>query len=344
LAAIKALSQIGHQSTTPVLVTLSQNPSPEVAQAATASLAAFPEHAGPAVLKMFQSSQTSQRLTALELIGLRRMTASLPALMMAAIDTNSDIRVKALKTIGELGSLAELPGLLALLTQITDAKHLDAMRQALTELCARAKSPGACVTQLTSTFSQSNVAQKVALIRVLSSIQGAAALKVVRDAVDDPNPEIHLGAIRALGTWNNADAAPELLTLVRTSKNTRDRTLCLRGYLRIAERRNLPTNQRLAMCQEIEPLLKQTAEKQQWLGVLGRIDSPKALAQIMPYFNDASVKETVCTVSITLIERVGKKNPRILQNRTVKKALQKIVDVSTQTNYQQRAKRLLGST
>ncbi len=115
-------------------------------------------------------------------------------------------------------------------------------------------------------------------------------------------------------------------------------------YLRIAERGSLPNNQRLAMCREIEPLLKQTAEKQQWLGVLGRIDSPKALAQIMPYFNDPSVKEVACTVSITLIERVAKKNPRIKENRTVKKVLQKILDVSTQTNYQQRAKRFLGST
>jgi len=225
-----------------------------------------------------------------------------------------------------------------------DTRDLEAMRQALTDICSRANDPDACVTQLINALSQGNVAQKVALFRVLSSIEGAAALKVVRIAVDDPDEEIHLGAIRALGTWNSADAAPELLTLVRTSKNARDRTLCLRGYLRIAEQSQLPNNERLAMCQEIEPLLQQTAEKQQWLGALGRIDSVRALGQIGPCFNDPEVKDTACTVSLTLIERLVKKNNQLKQNAAVTRTLEKILEVSANADYQKRAKSLLGSS
>ncbi len=344
LAAMKSLSQIGHASTAPRLVTLCEDPDPAIAQTAKDRLAAFPSHADPAVLDMFASTQTSQRLIALELIGLRRMKDSLPALMKGTYDTEPKVRIQSVKIIGQLGSAGELPPLLALLQRVDniDDRDLDAMRQALTELCARVDDPDACVTQLINALSQSDVKQKVLLFRVLSSIEGPAALKVVRAAVDDPNADIHLGAIRALSTWHNADAAPELLALVKTATNTRDRTLCLRGFLQIAEQRDLPTNHRLAMCKEIEPLLTQTAEKQQWLGVLGRIDSPKALAQIRPCFGDPAVKDTACTVSITLIERLVKKTARLKQNPSVVKTLQDLLDVSQNADFRKRAKRLLG--
>jgi len=344
LAVLKALSRLGHPSTPPILVTVSEDRDPDIAEAAITSLEALPEHADAAVVNMFKSNQASQRLTALELINLRRMTGSLPTLIEAVDDTDPKVRVQALKTIGQLGSSKELPALLAILQQTTQTRDLDAMRQALTDICARAHDADACVALLISAVSKGSATQKVALFRVLSSIEGPAALKVVRSAVDDSDAEIHLGAIRALSTWNNADAAPELLTLVRTSKNARDRTLCLRGYLRIAERGNLPITQRLTMCQEIEPLLQQTAEKQQWLGALGRIDSPRALAQIRPCFKDPAIKDTACTVSITLIERLVKKNSRLKQNAAVTKTLQKILEVSTNKDFQKRAKRLLGSS
>lgn len=343
LAAIKSLAQIAHTSTPPVLVALSQDRDAEVAQAATNCLAAFPEHADPAVLGMFKSDQTSQRLTALELISLRRMTGSLPTLMEAVDDADAKVRVQALKTIGQLGSSKELPALLASLQQTTQTRDLNAMRQALSEVCARANDPDACVTQLINALSLSDVKQKLVLFRVLGSIEGDAALKVVRSAVGDANEEIHLGAIRALSQWHNADAASGLLALVQSSDNARDRTLCLRGYLRIAERSDLPVNQRLDMCQKIKPLLKETAEKQQWLGALGRIDSPRALAQIRPCFSDPAVKDTACTVSITLIERLVKRNSRLKQNAAVTKTLQKILEVSQNVDFQKRAKSLLGS-
>ena len=343
LAAIKALSQIGHKSTAPVLADLCQDRDAQVAQAAKSSLAAFPKHADPVVMDMFRSGDVSERLIALELITLRRMTDSVPLLLLAVKDPDARVRAQSLKTIGQLGGAAELASLLSLLQKLDD-RDLEAMRLALTDICSRVKDPDACVTQLIEALSRSTVKQKLVLFRVLSSVEGNLALKVVRSAVDDSNPEIHLGAIRALSQWHNADVAPDLLVLVQTAENTRDRTLCLRGYLRIAERADLPGGQRLDMCEKIKPLLNTTAEKQQWLGALGRIDSPRALAQIRPSFNDPAVRETACTVSLTSIERMVKKNSRLKQNASVTRTLQKIVETSTNADYQKRARRLLGES
>jgi HEAT repeat protein len=343
LAAMKSLTQIGHPATASVLVKLTQTQDREISQAAIRCLAALPPHADTAVLEMFRSPEASQRLTAVELMALRRMTGGLPTLIEAVGDSDPQVRLQALKTLGQLGTVQEVPTLLARLGQVEN-RDLDAMRQALTELCAQAEDPGDCVTQLIDALSRCRPPQKVVLFRVLSSLEGEAALKAVRSGVDSDNGVIHLGAIRALSQWHNTDAAPVLLTLVRTAENTRDRTLCLRGYLRIAERADLPSDERLEMCREIKPHLRQTAEKQQWLGALGQIESPRALAQIRACFTDPDVKETACTVSLALIERLVKKNNRMKQNAAVTRTLRSIVETSENTQSQDRARGLLGTS
>jgi HEAT repeat protein len=152
---------------------------------------------------------------------------------------------------------------------------------------------------------------------------------------------VRLGAIRALGTWQSADAAPELLSLAKTLQDAKIKTLCLRGYLTLAGRSDLTMDQRLSMCKQIAPYLEQSAERKQWLGVLGRLDSPKALAQILPHFEDPDVSDTACAVSIAMIERLAKKNREITKNPTVEQTLQKVVDVSTNADYRKRAQSLL---
>ena len=54
-----------------------------------------------AVMEMLNSGNTDQRLTALELIGRRRMTRSIPALLKAAGDTDPKVRPAAIRKVGE---------------------------------------------------------------------------------------------------------------------------------------------------------------------------------------------------------------------------------------------------
>lgn len=345
LAALGALARMGHSSSVALLVELSDDSDPEVAQAATAGLAHFPgASADAAVLTMLASERKADRLSALGLIGQRRMKASMPALLDSAADPDSDTRSQALKSIAQLGGADELPALLVLLPRMTRTKDLDALRQALTDVCGRAGDPEACVGQLIERLSQVDTPQKVALLRVLSSVGGPRALEVVCAAVDDSDEDVQLGALRVLAAWQSADAAPKLLSLVKTSEDAKVRTLSLRGYLNMARRREVPTNRRLTMCQEVAPFIQQTAEKNQWLGALGQINSPKALGQIMPYFDDPAVQETACAVSVAMIERLTKRNARLKKNPQVMKALERILDVSANANYRARAKKIRSSS
>ncbi len=341
IAAMRSMSEIGDASAVPVLVELLTDADSEVSQAAQESLAALPgREADAAVMTMLDSNQTSRRLTALELIGRRRML-TFPALLKAASDTNREVRQAALRKVGELGGRVELPALLDLLMRFESSQDLDAVRQALSAVCAKADDSQSYTGRLASLLTQAKPAQKSILLRVLSTIGGTNALRAVRAAVDDPDAQVHTAAIRALGAWKTADAAPDLLALAKTASNRNDKTLCLRGYLSLAARPDLPVNQRLSMCRQVVGLIQRNAEKKLLLGALGSINSPDAFALIMPYLDDPATREEAGMASVAIAERLlkGRNAPKLAPKPI--EALEKVVQVTANADLARRAKTLL---
>jgi HEAT repeat protein len=342
IAAIRALPDIGDPSSAGVLERLLDDADSEISKEAQEALAALPgQKADEAVMAMLNSSQTSRRLTALELIGRRRMTTSIPALLKAASDADPRVRPAALRKIGELGGPAELPALLDLLTRFRRSQDLDAARQALSAVCAKADDMESCAEKLTSLLSEARPEQKSTLLRVLSTIGGTSALRAVRAAVNDPDAQVHTAAIRALGAWKTADAAPDLLALAKTASNPNDKTLCLRGYLGLAARPDLPVNQRLSMCRQVAGLIQRNAEKKLLLSALGSISSPDAIVLIIPYLDDPATREEAGMATVAIAERllrgrnVSKFAPKLIE------PLEKVVQVTANADLARRAKALL---
>jgi HEAT repeat protein len=311
MAAIHTLAQIGSPESGPALLELMSAADQEIAQAAQESLASLP---GPkidaVVLAMLDSGESAKRLAGIDVIARRRMTSSVPQLLKAASDSDARVRPAALVRIGELGGPSEVPALLDLLPKLNTPRDLDAAETALAALCAKSDRPQACAEQLTARMSQAQPPQKSALLRVLSTVGGTSALAAVRSAVNDPNPEVHSTAIRALGSWRTADAAPHLLELARTAQNPTDRTLSLRSYLGLAANTEFPADQRLTMVRQSTDLARQTEEKRLLLAALGGINSPEAVALIAPYLEDNETKEEASAAIIGISERLlkGKQN------------------------------------
>jgi len=342
IAAMRSMSEIGDASAVPVLVDLLADVDSEISQAAQESLAALPgREADAAVMAMFSSSQTSRRLTALELIGRRRMTTSIPALLKAASDADPRVRPAALRKIGELGGPAELPALLVLLMDLKTSQDLDATRQALSGVCAKADDPEFCTEKLASVLTKAGPAQKSILFRVLSAIGGFDALQAVCTWIGDSDAQVHTATIRALSAWKNADAAPILLRLAKTAGNPNDKTLCLRGYLGLAARPDLPVNQRLSMCRQVVGLIQRNAEKKLLLGALGSISSPDAFALIMPYLDDPATREEASMASVAIAERLlkGRNAPKLAAKPI--EVLEKVAQVTANADLARRAKALL---
>jgi hypothetical protein len=142
------------------------------------------------------------------------------------------------------------------------------------------------------------------LIRSLGVAGGPDALEAVCSAVDDDG--VRTAAIRTLAAWKTADAAPQLLALANTTDDATERTIAMRGYLGWASNRDLPAEQRLAMCRDAATAIQQPDDKKLLLGALGRIPSLDSLALIAPHLDDATVREEASAAMIAVAEELLK--------------------------------------
>ncbi|HWI56397.1 MAG TPA: HEAT repeat domain-containing protein [Bacillota bacterium] len=342
IAAIRALAQLQNPLAAPLLQKLMGDADREIAQAAQESFAGMPgKEVDAAIMALLAGGDASQRVRALDLISRRRMTAAIAELFKVAGDTDAKVRVVALNKLGELAGPEQMPALLDVVARSENGADLEAAEQALRAVSLKTTDREACAERLTSRLGQVSPAQKCALLRVLGSVGGSRALQTVKTAVQDANPEVHAVAIRALGSWSSAEAAPSLLDLARTSSNPTDKMLCLRSYLSLAGQPDLAAEQRLGMCREAAGLAQKPEEKRLLLAALGSIQSPAAVGLIQPHLDDPATREEASLAIVTIAEK-------LLQGKEAKgvgpqlaEPLGKVAQVSANVEVAKKAKALL---
>ncbi|MHC4532787.1 MAG: HEAT repeat domain-containing protein [Planctomycetota bacterium] len=337
ILAIQSMSEIGDAAAVPILVEILNGGDSEILQAAQESLGSLPGHqADQAVIDMINSGQVSKRLIALELVSRRRMTSSIPALLKAAADNDQKIRSSALRKVGELGGLTELPALLDLLMEFKSSQDLDSVKRALSAICMKADNPESYSTRLTGLLVRVQPMQKVALLHVLGVIGGADSLGAVRAEVTNPNEVVREAAISALCSWKTADAAPYLLALAKESPFSSRKTMTLRGYINLVRDESLSTGKKLEMCRQVAGLIQRNEEKKLLLGVLGTVPSVEAMSMAMTYLADPLVRNEACFAVVAVCDKIVTQNPD-----AVAEAIGKVLEATGNRNVTRRAKQVL---
>ncbi|MHC4109847.1 MAG: HEAT repeat domain-containing protein [Planctomycetota bacterium] len=342
IAAIKAVPDIGDASAVPVFVGLVGDSDREISKAVQEALSALPgEEVDAAVMAMFNSIDVDKQRMALYLIGRRRMTTSVPALLKAAGEADPRIQRDVLRKVGEMGSSKELPSLLALFMDSDEPRVISASGQALVAIYMKADNPQSYSDKLIELFAKAKPPQKKVLLNMLGTIGGPKALEIVLGAVDDIEAGVYKDAIRALSSWRSADVAPHLLVLAKKLTNQNEKTLCLRGYLGLASRMSLPADQRLSMCRQVEGVIGRDEEKKLLLGALSNIDSTEALAMIMPYLDEPATRKEASMGALAIAERLLKGRGASKSASKLIKPLEKVIKVTSGARTAQRAKGLL---
>jgi len=337
IEAIKAFPQIGDGSAVPVLVEILNDADRQISQSAQDALAAIPgRQAHAAVMEMLDSNNTNKRLIALELIGRRRMTRSLPALLKAAEDADPKIRPAAMRRIGELGSAREISPLLDVLMRLSESQDLSAMERALSAVCTKTDYPQSNTSKLTGLLNRASPGQKGVLLQVLGVIGGPEALEAVRKAVNDTNNQVRAAAVRSLCGWKTADAAPDLLRLAGTSPDQAGKTAALRGYISLVRDESLSTAEKLAICKKAAGLIQRNEEKKLLLGVLGNVPSSEALAMAMAHLDDRATRLEASFAAVAISEKIVGQHPK-----EVRDALEKVLKATNNRGVTRRARQTL---
>ncbi len=309
VAAIRALAAIGDALSVNTLVELIGDSEKEIAQVAVDGLAGITgADANAAVLNLLKSSEASQRITGIDLVGRRRIVSAVPELLTAASDPDAKVRSGALQRLGKLGTPAEVPALIKLLLGSFDERNLESLAGALSSICTGAGSPGPATGQVIAAVPEAKPEQKAALLNVLSAVGGEKALAAVRSALNDSNPIVREAAVRALADWPDGASASDLLQIVRAAKSSSERDLAFRGYVRLARESETKAQSKLEMLREASALATSASERKLVLAGLGDVLTVKSLQLVTPYLSDAEVADEAGAVAVKIAEKLDAKN------------------------------------
>ena len=144
LAAIRALTRLGHGPAVAMLTDLALAGEAKLADEARRCLAGFPAKKGQtAILALLSHKEAKARCLAAELIAERSLAGAVPSLLKAAGDPDPAVRAASLKALRELASAGDMPALLHLLVQAKSPSELQAAENALRALCTRQTAPAA---------------------------------------------------------------------------------------------------------------------------------------------------------------------------------------------------------
>lgn len=342
LEAIRVLPQFDDPSVVPVLLELVKNPDQETARLAQESLCAL---SGPRVDKevmgMLASGVNADIKRGMEMANRRRLASAVPALFKIAGGPESELRVLAIRRIGDLGGAAEVPSLLDAMSRTQSSGEIEAAEQAISALCLKSANRDESVDRLAARMSNAPVEQKSALLRIMAAVGGPKALTHVRLALKDSQSEVRSEAIRALGSWSSPEAAPDLLEVARSATSQADKVVALRGYFALAKLGDVTEPQRLKMCAAATPVVATPEEKRLLLAALGEINSLQALKAISPYLADAQVKEEAATATVGIAERLLRRNDAAKLAPELMNPLRQAVDGTGNKDLAERAGKLL---
>ena len=338
ISAIKAITEIGDAAVLPVLVELMKDADEEVAETALTGLAGLPgTSVDEAIVKMLDDADKTVRIKMIDIAGQRRIAKAMPALLKDMSNSDARVRQAAIKSYGGLAGPAEIPVLIDLLSKATGGGEIGAYERVLNSACSLLNDKDACTKLLIEAQAKAGSSAKSALLRILSGIGGADALKAVRAAVSDADQEVHSAAIMVLCEWKTADAGPVLLDMAKSLANANDKLLSLRGYLGMAMRREIPEQVRLEMCRQAAGLIQRDDEKKMLLGALGSLKKAESLKLVIPCLDNQGTREDAMNTVLAIVE----KHEQGKDLAVTREALQKVTAVGGDSAYAKKAAELL---
>ncbi len=292
LVAITALERQASPASLPVLLEAATDTTPDVAKAAKTALSRLPgKDIDVALMARLPQASGPARRVLVELAGQRRLSPAVPELLKAAKDADPELRSAGVKALGDTASLAELGSLADLLGKPQSEDALADVEAALDAACTRLPDKAGCAEALLARLETSPIPAKCALLRVMGTTGTPNALTAVRSSLTHPDNTLRSAAFRVLTDWPDPGALPALLAVIRTPADDTQRTLALRGAVRLLGLGGQPVAQTVKTYADLLALAGRVDDRKLVLSGLGAVPDPAALKLVEPLLADAQVRK-----------------------------------------------------
>jgi HEAT repeat protein len=290
-----------------------------------------------AILKKLSGAETKAKIELIRACDQRNILTAVPELMKTAKDADRQVRMESIKAMRNLAGPQDMGGLVELLTaaEPADRSEFEKTIVAVARKIPADKNPAQTV--LAALPNAKDADTKSSLMSVIGKIGDPAALPVLKDALKDKDEKIRDAAVRGLSDWPTPAPAEDLLKIAKTSDNQVQKTLALRGYVRLIGLINdKPADEVIKMYKEAMSLAPDASEKRMVLSGLSNLKSVEALQMAGEYLSDAELKQESEAAVVKIAESTLRKNPQ-----ETKDMLQKVLAGSPSETVKDQAEKLL---
>ncbi len=309
VAATRALVPLGTADCVPALL--------ELAGSQPEALATLRQMAAPgvndAILTQARANTDEACQRGIDLLVERRAEGIVPALLEFAQSEDRKPAASAWKGLGLLGSQADLPVLVKVLTTTDSETTRRSATKATLAVARREPATPARTAALLAALPQAPLAAQVEILGVLGELGGPEAFAAVSKELAEQS-ERSQAALRALGAWPDATPADLLLRLTKEETDPVRRVLALRGCVRALEQAGAPppaeTVKRLG---ELLAVATRDDDRKVVLAGLGQIAHADALAVLRPYLDNPAVKAEAVAAMLRVAVAVSREDRQLAE-------------------------------
>jgi HEAT repeat protein len=301
LAAIGVLERQGDIASLDPLLEAAAGADPEVSKAAKAALGRLPgREVDTAIAGRLAGASGEDRLVLVELAGQRRISAAVPELFKAAAADDADLRLAGVQALGATAAPSDLGALADLLVRSDSEDDQAELEAALDDACNRITDKAACAPPLLARLGAGSAAARSSLLRVLGTVGTPDALVAVRESLKHGDAGVRDAAFRVLADWQDSAALPALVEVIRAPESDTQRTLALRGAVRLLGLGDQPPAKAVRVFGDLLALAPRADDRKLLLSGLGAVADPAAVGLVEPLLADAAVRKEAESALLTL--------------------------------------------
>ncbi len=293
LAAIPAVARLGGDRAVPDLLGLvGAADEDEAAALRTALLGYDARLVVPEAARLIDGTAQPGKAVLIDILGEKGARGEIDRVFALAGDPDRATRAAATVALAKLAGESDLPDLIGLLEEATEADDVVNLQQAVAAAALSNPDPALRGAALVELLKAAPPARKTAILRVLPKVGGERALGAAIAETAAPDTPVQTAAVYALSQWPDYAAAGELRRIAVTTGSKRYRLLAVEGYVRLVGRANLAGPRKVALFEDLLAQPFDDADKKLAVAGAAAVREPEALRLVGRYLDHPVLGET----------------------------------------------------
>jgi HEAT repeat protein len=320
IAAIKAVGQLGDDSSVGLLAQTAAQSSGAEQKAARESLYRL---RGPkvdeAILSGIAKFDTTTRVELIKSAGERNISAGVGTLLKTAKDPDRRVRLESLKMLKVIAAPENMPALVELLLDLKSSSEVTEASKMIATVAHKIEDKNRQADAVLAVLpTVKDVKKQSSLLIVLGKIGDSSALPQLLKALNSKDVDIKGAAIRALAEWPTSEPVVDLMEAAEKSEHNVHRILALRGSVRLLGLDGkLSPEETIKFYKKAMALAPNASEKKRVLSGLANTKSIDALEMAKSFLEDEALSReaeyAVVKISDSIYENFPQQTSEILK-------------------------------